>query len=562
MTKEISKQQEKISLWIEGEKTEVQVGCSLDSVLTELDKHISKPFIGAKFNNEIVDINQKIWESGRVELLDLHSEEGLRIYRQSLVFLLAWAVYELYPQIKLKVKHSLGKSYYCELEGKDAISNLEIIALEAKMREIVANNFSIKAEIVETRKAKEILKEYNRQDTIELIESTKWKSIRLYDSGKYADFSRSNLVFRTGLLETFELDAFNRGFLLRFPADDNPIRIGLKYKLPKLAQVWQESEEWAGILGVRNLAGLLKVLNSDADEANNLIHIGEALHEKKIAHIADEIYKKRDKIELILIAGPSSSGKTTFAERLAIQLRVLGLRPISISTDDYFLDREHTPRDEYGDYDFEALEAVDIPLFNEHLRQIIKGKQVQCPAFNFHLGMRDGSGKQVRTEKGHPLIIEGIHSLNEKLTGAIDRENKYKIYISALTQIAIDDHNRINTTDTRLIRRIVRDSRYRSQDALSTLKRWPSVRRGEEKNIFPYQEEADIMFNSGFVYELSILKKYAYPLLKAISSEEAEFSHARHLLNLLDYVPIISDQYVPLNSILREFMGGSSIHGK
>lgn len=562
MAKEGIKKEEQLLYWIEGERIAASSGSDFEVILRKLGKLESDSLVGVKFNNEVMDINERIWETGRIELLDLHSEEGLRIYRQSLVFLLAWAAYELYPQIELKVKHSLGKSYYCEFEGKENISPLEIIALEAKMRQIAAADLPIKAELLGSQKAKDILKKYNREDTIELLESKKWKNIKLYTSENYVDYSRGNLVFRTGILKTFELDPFSRGFLLRFPSADDPSKIGAKYKLPKLAQVWQESEEWASILGIRNLSGLLNLFERNSDGADKLIHIGEALHEKKIAQIADDIFKQRDRIKLILIAGPSSSGKTTFAERLAIQLHVLGLRPVSISTDDYFLDREDTPRDKDGDYDFEALEAVDLPLFNKHLRQIIDGQKVQCPAFNFQLGVRESAGKQVVFEKGHPIIIEGIHSLNEKLTAAINRDNKYKIYISALTQIAIDDHNRINTTDTRLIRRIVRDSRFRSQDALNTLKRWPSVRRGEEKNIFPYQEEADVMFNSGFIYELCILKKYAYPLLKAISPDEAEFSQARYLMKLLDYVPVISDRYIPLNSIMREFIGGSSIHKK
>jgi len=357
------------------------------------------------------------------------------------------------------------------------------------------------------------------------------------------------------------LQPYAKGFLLRFPGAENPGVVAPYPQLPKLGQIFRESEEWAEILGIRNLAGLTRVLAKNKGEANTLIHVAEALQEKKIAQIADEIFHHRERLRLILIAGPSSSGKTTFAQRLATQLRVLGLRPVSVSMDDYFVDREYTPKDEKGDYDFEALEAVDIKLFNDNLRQMIENHEVECPNFNFQLGCRQWLGRKLQVEAGHPIIVEGIHALNEKLTSTISRENKYKIYISALTQIAIDNNNRIPTTDSRLIRRIVRDHQYRSQSALNTLKRWPSVRSGEERNIFPYQEDADIMFNSALIYELGVLKKYAYPLLSEVVQKEPEFSDAQRLIKLLFHFPEIEDSIVPLNSILREFIGGSSIHG-
>ncbi|MDX9872006.1 MAG: nucleoside kinase [Clostridia bacterium] len=497
-----------------------------------------------------------------VDVIDMASESGLRVYRQSLVYLLAWAAFELFPHDRLHIQYSLGHAYYCEFKEGKTLTEVEVKALEAKMRELAAGDFTINAEYFTKEQAIEYLTRYGREDTIELLAYLPWNRVRLYRTDRYADFSSHILVSRTGLLQVFALEKYNGGLLLRFPAADDPATVAPKYRLPKLAQVWQDSEEWADILEVSNLSSLLRMCQTDAKDVNTLIHVGEALQEKKIARIADAIYSQRDKIKLILIAGPSSSGKTTFGERLSIQLRVLGLRPISLSTDDYFVDREHTPKDENGEYDFEALEAVDISLFNQHIQEIIKGETVACPIFNFERGCRDDVVKEVFSEKEHPIIIEGIHALNEKLTASIPRENKYKIYISALAMISIDDHNRIHTTDTRLIRRIVRDSQFRNQKAIHTLKRWPSVRRGEEKNIFPFQEDADIMFNSALIYELSILKKYAYPLLAAISPAESEYADARRLLELLDYVPDFSDQYVPLNSILREFIGGSSIHGK
>lgn len=561
MPKEIQKIQEKIRIQANNTEMEVPAGSTLEEI-SHLFKISGSTLVGAKYNNAIMDLHEQIWLPGQVDFIDVRSEDGQRIYRQSLVFLLTWAAYELNPADQILIKHSLGQSYYCEIKDNWPAPALQIMSLEAKMRELIAADLPIVPQVLAPQEAKEAIAKYGPEDTAELLDSMNWREIRFYAAGQYANFSNRVLVPRTGLLDVFKLEPYSQGFIIRFPDVENPDKVAPRYKLPKLAQVWHESEEWAGILGVRNVAGLLDLLARHPSEANTLIHVSEALQEKKIAQIADEIFAKRDKIRVVLIAGPSSSGKTTFAQRLSIQLRVLGLLPTAISTDDYFLDREKTPRDEYGEYDFEALEAVDLPLFNQQLQEIIRGNQVVCPIYDFHSGKRVMPGRVVQCGIEHPVIIEGIHALNEKLTDSVPRENKYKIYISALTQISVDEHNRINTTDTRLIRRIVRDSQFRSQPALRTLQRWNSVRRGEEKNIFPFQEDADMMFNSALVYELSILKKYAYPLLKAISPQDKEYSDARRLLRLLDFFPEIADKYVPLNSILREFIGGSSIHEK
>lgn len=560
MNKGLEIREEKIRLEIDGIIRQVPAGISCLELIKDLKGNLPSPVVGAKYNNELVDLSTKITAPGKVALLDLQTEDGLRIYRQSLVFLLTKAANELYPGMKIAVKHSLGKSYYCEFKENGSVSPLKVRALEAKMRELVAADEAIIPKMMSFKEARECLESFDREDTMELLEFLRGEKVKIYSCGNYVSYSAVTLVPRTGLLGIFQLEPYQKGFLLRFPSAKRPTEVASRPNLPKLSQVWQESEEWAGILGVRNLSGFLSVFKCPK-EANTLIHVAEALHEKKISQIADEIFAKREKIRLVLVAGPSSSGKTTFAQRLAIQLRVLGLRPISISTDDYFVDREQTPRDDKGDYDFEALEAVDIPLFNEQLKSLIECEEVVCPTYNFHLGAREWPDRKVRVDRDHPIIIEGIHALNEKLTESIARENKYKIYISALTQISIDDHNRIHTTDMRLIRRIVRDNQYRSQDALNTLQRWASVRRGEEMNIFPFQEDADIMFNSALVYEVGVLKPYAYALLKSIDREQTEFSDAQRLLQLLDFFPEIPEKNVPLNSILREFIGGSSIHG-
>lgn len=551
----------KIQLQIAGKQVEVEAGSLILHLLTDFELEFKVAVVGARYNNSLVDLYTEINEAGVLEFVDLTSEDGLRIYRQSLVFLLSRTVYELFPQFKVLVKHSLNKNFYCEIEGFDSVSPLDLKALEAKMHEIIQADEPIIPQILSSQTALKILEAIGHDEKVALLQSLPQEEIRLYTSGSYSSYSYSVLASSTGALGVFQLQSYAKGFLLRFPGEENPTEVAPYPQLPKLGQIFRESEEWAGILGSRNLAGLTRLLAKGEGEANSLIHVAEALHEKKIAQIADEIFHQRERLRLILIAGPSSSGKTTFAQRLAIQLRVLGLRPISVSLDDYFVDREHTPRDAKGDFDFEALEAIDLQLFNEDLRQLVDCEEVECPIFNFQKGSRQWPGRRIQAEQGHPIIIEGIHALNERLTVSINRENKYKIYISALTQIAIDNSNRIPTTDTRLIRRIVRDHQYRSQSALATLKRWPSVRAGEEKNIFPYQEEADIMFNSALIYELGVLKKYAYPLLKEVGQQEKEYSDAQRLIKLLFHFPEIGDAIVPLNSILREFIGGSSIHG-
>jgi len=559
----LSPQQKKvISLQINGKKVETEEGSLLLHLLPPAEEMNNKPpIVGAKYNNLIVDLYTEVNEDGIVEFLDLSSEDGLRIYRQSLVFLLSRAFYELFPQTKIQVEHSLNKNYYCEIEGLDKVSSLDLQALEAKMREYVAADEPIIPQTLSRKTALDILSAYGYEEKVTLLENLDLAEIKLYTVGSYYDYSYSVLAPSTGLLKVFRLQPYAKGFLLMFPAANDYRKVAPYTPLPKLAQIFRESESWLDILGIRNLSGLINLLKRGEDEAVSLIHVAEALHEKKIAQIADQIYQHHQRLRLILIAGPSSSGKTTFAQRLAIQLKVLGLRPISISMDDYFVDREHTPRDEKGDYDFEAVEAVDLHLFNEDLRCLIAGEQVECPIYNFQTGSREPKGRILQVEEGHPIIIEGIHALNERVTASIKRENKYKIYISALTQINIDNSNRVPTTDVRLIRRIVRDSSYRGQSALETLNRWASVRQGEEMNIFPFQEEADIMFNSALIYELGVLKKHAYEHLEKVARDEPEYATAQRLLTLLSYFPEIDDKAVPLNSILREFIGGSSIHG-
>ncbi|MCX7971489.1 MAG: nucleoside kinase, partial [Negativicutes bacterium] len=362
----------------------------------------------------------------------------------------------------------------------------------------------------------------------------------------------------TGCLDVFALRYYSQdGFILRYPEKDNPRVLPPFVDQPKLSRVFREAERWGKILNC-DFVSSLNNATGDCRRIGDIVRVAEGLHEKKIAQIADMVAEQSDQIRLITIAGPSSSGKTTFANRLGIQLMVNGLRPVRISLDDYFVDRERTPRDKNGDYDFEALEAIDIDLFNEHLTALLAGEEVDIPSFDFTTGSRRYKGNLLVLGENQPLIIEGIHGLNERLTESVPRHSKLKVYVSAITQLAIDNHNRIATTDTRLIRRIVRDNRYRGHTALATLKMWPSVRRGEERNIFPFQEEADVMFNSALIYELAVLGAHAVPLLEQITADDEQYFEARRLIKLLSFFLPISEELVPNNSILREFIGGSS----
>jgi uridine kinase len=367
------------------------------------------------------------------------------------------------------------------------------------------------------------------------------------------------MVPSTGYLKNFKLQHYSPGIVIQFPTHECNGEIPKFESHPKLFKIFREAEKWGEILQIDYVAALNDIIVSKKE--GEFIRIAEALHEKKIAEIADRIAETINKRQLILIAGPSSSGKTTFAQRLMIQLRVNGLNPVSISLDDYFVDRENTPRDEAGQYDFESLHAIDIELFNKDLNELLLGEEVEIPTFNFHTGSREYKGRRLKIKQGQPVILEGIHALNDQLTITIPREKKVKIYISALTQLNIDEHNRIPTTDTRLIRRIVRDYKYRSNNAERTLFLWNSVRRGEERNIFPYQEEADIMFNSALVYELSVLKKYAESLLRQVDNTSSYYSEAKRLLKFLNYfVALENEVEIPRTSILREFIGNSSFH--
>lgn len=530
-------------------------GVTLLEISKQVQKFFETPIVAARINNEIVSLDLKVNESCSIEFLDLRSDIGNRIYQRSLAFIMVTAVQETFPNCEVTVEHSLGNGLYCELHlGRD-VNNDDICRLEQRIEQIVQENRPIVKHTLAISQAISLFTASGQVEKVKLLEQLKRENVDIYYCGAAYDYMHGIMVPSTGYIKTFGLTFYKPGFILRFPTKENPAALPPFIDQPKLAQVFREAERWGTILRCGYVASLNEYINKN--EIGDIIRIAEALHEKKIAQIADFVAEHCDKVRVILVAGPSSSGKTTFAQRLSIQLRVNGIQPVPISLDDYFVDREHTPRDEHGDYDFESIEAIDLALFNDHLMRLLNGEAVSTPTYNFKKGQREFKGKVIKINSNQPLIIEGIHGLNERLTSAIPRKQKIKIYISALTQLSIDNHNRIPTTDTRLIRRIVRDSQFRGHDALRTLELWKAVRRGEERNIFPFQEEADIMFNSALIYELSVLKKYAEPLLKKVDKTHSQFPEAKRLLNFLNHFVSIDDDDIPSTSILREFIGKS-----
>ena len=523
----------------------------------EYEHNFKSPIVAAIVNNELRELTFTLDEKPdyEVEFLDLSSDLGMNIYIRTLSFLFAKVCYDLFPDSRIRIEHSLGDGLYCEFDDKESLVEEDVDLIQDRMMKLVEQDIPIIKKNMPTADAITIFKEMGFEDKTRVLKYRDNPDINIYELDGFKDYFYGYMLPSTGYLKWFRLHYYLPGVILQFPNKSNPTYVADYHEQPKLAYIFRESDRWAHILGVPDLGSLNDLIAKG--EIGQVIRITEALHEKKIAEIADEIHDHHSK-RIILIAGPSSSGKTTFAQRLIVQLMVNGLRPISISLDNYFLDRDKTPLDDEGKPDFEALEAIDLRLFNQQLTRLIQGQEVIMPRYNFHTGKREYQENPIRIDKEQPIIIEGIHGLNDRLTASIPKENKYKIYISALTQLSIDNHNRISTTDTRLLRRIVRGSWSRSADAKKTISMWPAVLRGAEKNIFPFQEEADAMFNSALVYELAVLKKYAVPLLKEIKTDEPEYIKANHLLKFLEYFTSLeNEEDIPATSIIREFIGGS-----
>ena len=535
---------------------EVAKDSSILDFINKLDIQKDLDIIAAKVDNKIKDLHYKISNDCTIEFLDIRTDDGMRIYKRGLFFVLMKAVKQLFPRRVLNIRHSLGRGTYCEIYGADYLTKEDIETIQDRMCKIISENIPMISSTVSIDKAKQMFEKTGDYDKVSLLKHSDKNTLSIYNCGEMSTYLYGYLVPHTGYLKGFELMYYPPGFILRYPDKNSPDKIPEYEEQKKLFDVLNEHKRWAEILHVSHVGSLNEMIASG--KINDLIHVSEALHERKIDYIADLIKKQSDDIRIILISGPSSSGKTTFAQRLAVSLKTNNLESFPISLDNYFVNREDTPLHDDGKPDFEALEAIDLKLFNEQLNDLLEGKKVKMPVYSFNDGCRKDEGIKVKLKDKQIMIIEGIHALNEKLTYFIPKKNKYKIYISALTQLSLDNYNPISTTDTRLIRRMVRDNKYRSNPAIGTLKMWDSVRQGEVKNIFPFQEEADIMFNSALIYELAILKDYAIPLLEGIDNTSEYYSEARRLIDFLSYFIPVSPENVPSTSILREFIGGSS----
>lgn len=547
--------EKKIRIFVDGiGEVYVNEGSTLEDVSKQVYESNYKKYLGARVNNQIYHLRKDAKENMYIKFLDISSQDGYRIYTRTISAVFIMACGKVFPKCTAKIEHFLGEGLYAELEEGHSISFSEIEKLKEEMEKIIKQDLPIIREKLPFDEAMAAFEKFNHDDKIRLYKTLDREEIQTYNIDGYVDGFYGYLAPSTSYVNVFDLKYYYPGVIILFPNRYSNNKLPEFKEQKKLGKVFKEANDWARILDLNYVSSLNeKILSGDINE---VIRINEALHEKKIAKIADIICQD-DEINMILIAGPSSSGKTTFAQRLSVHLKVNGKRPISISVDDYFVDRDKTPLNEKGEYDFEALEAINLEAFNDDLVKLLEGEEIELPKYNFITGKSERSGRRIKVDRDHPIIVEGIHGLNPRLATYIPEKNKFKIYISALTQLNIDAHNRISTRDTRLIRRMVRDNKYRGNDVFRTFELWEGVIEGEDKHIFPYQENADIMFDSALVYELAVLKKYAVPLLQEVGKDSIYYSEARRLLRFLNYFRTIEDEEViPSTSILREFIGG------
>ena len=541
-----------------GTQVHCAVGTQVRDILPQHRSSDGLEYIGALVNNDLVSLAFLVEVDSDIVLLTRGDPQGFQIYDRSVCFLLAKAVKELFPDAKFGIEHSLGPGIYCNFEtnGGTGIDAGQLESIEQQMRAIVERDVPIERRKIAFTEVVERFKQERQMDKYNLLRFRNPPKVATYWCGEFSDLDHGPLASSTGALSLFKLIPYPPGFVLQIPEAENSKQLAPFEPQVHLFHIFQEHKKWGRILGVNTVGRLNETIAER--KIGELIKISEAFHEKKIAEIADHVYANRQLIKFTLIAGPSSSGKTTFAKRLAVQLRVDGLRPVTVSLDNYFLNRDCTPLDEAGNPDFENIESIDLPLFNELMLRLSKGEEVELPLFNFEKGRRDPVGEKLRIEPDQIIVVEGIHGLNPRLTESIAPANKYRIYISALTQLNLDSNNRISTTDNRLVRRMVRDNNFRGNSALTTLAMWPSVRRGERMWIFPYQQEADIAFNSALDYELAVLKPFAEPVLAEIKPNHPQYSEARRLQAFLSSFLGVSEHLVPPTSLLREFIGHSN----
>lgn len=538
-----------------------QVNVPYGTTFAELSRGFRDRFAGeimvARQGNSLKEMGDIIRGEDAIIFYDASHEEGMRVYHRGISFLLAKAVWEILGDAApLVIEHSLRGSLYCEIRGNGVQIDAPLLRqLEEKMRMYISEDIVIQKHTFRKEIAIALMKKQGMVDKTALLRFRRASNTNLYEMDGFYDYFYGYMPFCTGVLSVFSFMAYEKGFLLCAPDPKNPAKLLDFVEPKKISAVYMEQMQWCQLMGVSNVADLNNRLVRGT--FGDLIRTNEALHEKKVAQIADQIQQKIEEVKVVLIAGPSSSGKTSFANRLCIQLQAMGIRPHKLSLDDYFVNREFTPLDEFGEKNFESIEALDLKQLNEDLKNIIAGDRVEIPSFNFINGTREYKGNFIQLDTDEILVIEGIHGLNDRLTAEIPLENKFKVFISAITQLNVDDHNRISTTDCRLIRRMVRDNQFRGRDAATTISSWNLVTKGEEENIFPFQENADAIFNSTMIYELSVLKQYAEPLLFAVEGHQPEFVTAKRLIKFLGYFLSAPTTDIPNNSLIKEFVGGS-----
>ena len=538
-----------------GEMYDVPTGSTLEDVYAQIGLQMEYGPVSARVNNKVEGMHYRVYKQKEVEFLSLYDSSALRSYTRTLFFVLNKAAHDLWPDCTVVIDIPVSNGYYVDLRLDRPVTPDDVNAVRQRMQEIIDANVPIHRHETTTEEAIRMFTESRSFSKVKLLQGAGSLYTTYYDIDGYLDYYYGSLLTSTGQLYLFGVEYYFDGLLLRIPSQQDPSKLGAFMRQDKMFEIFKEHHRWQDILGMRTVGDLNRAIQEG--HTNTLIQISEALQEKKIAQIADEI-AHRPGIKMVLIAGPSSSGKTTTCKRISVQLAVNGLQPIGISLDDYFLDRDQTPRDESGDYDFEHLHALNIPLLNQQLNALFRGEEVELPRYNFQQGKSEWSGKHLQLKGNEILVVEGIHALNPELTAEIPDSQKFRIYASALTTILLDNHNYIPTTDNRLLRRIIRDYKYRGVSAQETIRRWPSVRKGENRWIFPYQENADAMFNSAMLFELAVIKQQAEPLLEQVPENCVEHAEAYRLRKFLKYIKPIPEAQIPPTSLLREFLGGSS----
>ena len=535
----------------------VEIGSTLFDVFSSFDLKMTHGPVSARVNNKVEGMHYRVYNSKDVEFLDMNSASGSRAYTRTLFFVLCKAVQDIYPNTDVVIDIPVSNGFYVDIRLGRPVVDEDVNILRRRMQEIIDSKMPIRRFTVPTEEAVALFQEKGDVEKVKLLKTSGSIYTTYYKIGEYVDYYYGTLLTNTSQLYLFGLEKYYDGMLLRIPSVSNPDELGEMTRQDKMFDIFKEHHRWQEILGIRTVGDFNQAI--DAGHATDIINISEALQEKKLAKIAEEI-ASREGVKLVLLAGPSSSGKTTSCKRLSIQLAVNGLKPLQISLDDYFVDRDKTPKDENGEFDFESIYALNLDLLNEQFNALFRGEEVELPKYDFPSGKSVKSGKKLKLEPNNVLVVEGIHALNPELTAHVPEEQIFRVYASALTTILLDNHNYIPTTDNRLLRRIIRDYKYRGVSAQETIRRWPSVRSGENKWIFPFQENADAMLNTAMLYELSVLKMQAEPLLQQVPENCEEFAEAYRLLKFLKYFKGIPYNNLPPTSLLREFLGGSSFH--